>query len=223
MLAAEPALLRPAADAPVERIVQTGALFLPERDELPPALERFCAAGPPPVYIGFGSMPDRDPARSTAMLVEAIRRAGVRAVIGRGWAGLGGVELPPEVHVVDDVPHGKLFPLLGAVVHHGGTGTTSNAARAGIPQVLVPHLLDQFYVADRLGPLGLGPRAIPRKRLTVARLAHALAEVVGDPGYRERAGALAQQVVRDGVERAVVMLEELGAGRPVRATVSAAG
>jgi sterol 3beta-glucosyltransferase len=88
----------------------------------------------------------------------------------------------------------------------------SNAARAGVPQVLVPHLLDQFFWASRVAPLQIGPRPIPRGRLDVARLSAALRELVGNTRYAEAARLLSRQVIHDRVDRAVSALESLAAG-----------
>lgn len=95
-------------------------------------------------------MLDEDPARTTREVLEAVRSAGVRALVARGWAGLGGESLPPEVLAIGPVSHGALLPRVRAMVHHGGAGTIHAAARAGIPLVVVPHLLDQYYETARL-------------------------------------------------------------------------
>jgi UDP:flavonoid glycosyltransferase YjiC (YdhE family) len=137
---------------------------------LPAKLEAFVAAGAPPVYFGFGSMTDPDPGLTTRCLLNAIEALGVRAVISKGWAGLGGVALPEGVFVTDSVPHASLFPHCSVIVHHGGSGTTHTAARAGVPQVVVPHVLDQFYFERRLQLLGVAPPGVPRPRLTPQRL-----------------------------------------------------
>jgi UDP:flavonoid glycosyltransferase YjiC (YdhE family) len=120
----------------------------------------------------------------------------VRAVISQGWAGLGGTALPEGVMEVGAVCHASLFPRVAAVVHHGGAGTTTTAARAGAPQILVPHVADQFHWAHRVERLGLGPPAVPRRRLRAERLAGArlalrdnelVAERAADLGARLRA------------------------------------
>jgi UDP:flavonoid glycosyltransferase YjiC (YdhE family) len=214
IVAAEPALARPPEDAPA--VEQPGALFLPESETLPAELERFLDAGPPPVYLGFGSMVDGQPARSTALLVQAVRAAGVRAVIGRGWAGLGERAAADDVHVTGPVPHGRLFARVAAVVHHGGAGTTVNAARAGVPQLVVPHLLDQHFWAERVAALGLGPRPIRRGRLTGRRLTEALGACLSDGRYADRARAVARQIRSDGVDRAATLVERLAGEEPVR-------
>ena len=111
-----------------------------------PELEQFLAGGPPPVFIGFGSVNLPDPNGATRMLLSAVGRVGCRAVIGQGWAGLGrGVDLPRDVMLVGPTPHRALFLRVAGVVHHGGSGTTHNAARAGVPQAVAPQIIDQYY------------------------------------------------------------------------------
>jgi len=153
---------------------------------LPEKLQHFLETGPPPVFLGFGSMTDPDPVGSTDLLLEAVRRAGVRAVISRGWAGLAEGALPDGVFATGPVAHAHLFPRMAAVVHHGGAGTTTMAARAGVPQVVIPHVLDQHYWAFHVARLGLGPPRIPRRRLTAAALAETLIAVADNEILRDR-------------------------------------
>jgi vancomycin aglycone glucosyltransferase len=207
ILAYDPALAPLAPDAPSEVVTQTGAWFFPEREELPADVEAFLAQGPPPVYVGFGSMPFAEAGATTRRILEALHAAGVRALISRGWAGLGEAELPPTVRVVGALPHGKLFPRCAAVVHHGGAGTTATAARAGVPQLLVPHYGDQFYWAHRVFTLGLSPPPAPRSRLTAPRLATALRACVADPAMRARAADFPRTMRHDGLARAVAIVE----------------
>lgn len=211
LLAVEPALARPPADSSF-RGVQTGAWFLPEPEPLGPEIESFLAAGPPPVFVGFGSMTDRRPDSTTGLIVKAARAAGQRVILGRGAAGLGAAAGDEAVHIVDQVPHAQLFPRVAAVVHHGGAGTTAAAARAGVPQVIVPHLLDQFFWGERIRVLGLGPAPIPRPRLGARRLARALVACVGDIEMRTRARTFAAGMVQDGVARGIAAVETLASG-----------
>lgn len=81
----------------------------------PPDLEAFLQAGPPPVYIGFGSVVIDDPQRMSAILLEAVEATGVRAVISRGWSKLDSLPLP-NVFYLDDCPHEWLFQHVVAVV-----------------------------------------------------------------------------------------------------------
>jgi vancomycin aglycone glucosyltransferase len=142
----------------------------------PPKLEAFLEQGEPPVYIGFGSMTDPNPRITTRAVLAGVTDAGCRAVLSEGWAGLGGGGLPEHVMVVGSVPHASLFRRVAAVVHHGGAGTTTMAARAGVPQIVVPHVLDQYYWAERVSRLGVGSLRALRDNELVSENAAALGE-----------------------------------------------
>jgi len=163
-------------------------------EPLPEKLQSFLAAGPKPVYLGFGSMTDPDPATTTDRLLAAIERIGCRALISRGWAGLGDRPLPQGVMAIGAVSHAELFPRVAAVVHHGGSGTTHSAARAGVPQIVLPHLLDQFYFARRVETLGVAPPAFVRRRLSVEALADVIAATLDNEWLAERAQELGEQL-----------------------------
>jgi sterol 3beta-glucosyltransferase len=170
----------------------------------PPVLTRFLEAGPAPVYVGFGSMTDRDPAGLARTAVAALRRVGCRGVLARGWAALASASDNEDLIVVDELPHDWLFSRMAAVVHHGGAGTTHTGLRAGIPNVVVPFFTDQPFWAGRVAALGAGPAPIPRQMLTVDRLAAAIHTAVSDPAMRVRAAALGRRIqAEDGVSRAV--------------------
>lgn len=205
LLAADPLLARLPPDAPLGAD-QTGAWPPPPGPPLPDDVERFLAGGAPPVYVGFGSMGDEPPGSTARLVVEALRAAGVRAIVSRSIPGLDRQDLPPGVLPVGELDHARLFPRLAAVVHHGGAGTTHAAARAGVPQVVVPHLLDQHDWARRVHRLGLGPPPLPRRRLDVRRLAAAVLECVGRPEWSATARDLAPRLRTDGLEHAVALL-----------------
>jgi vancomycin aglycone glucosyltransferase len=175
LLAAEPELAPAPPGAPM-RVDTLGCLHpFDDAAPLPGKLETFLAAGEPPVYLGFGSMTDPAPAATTRLVLDAVARTGVRAILSQGWAGLGEGPLPENVMTVGALPHPALFRRVAAVVHHGGAGTTTTAARAGVPQIVVPHLLDQFYWASRVADLGLGVALRKRRGLTADTLAGAIA------------------------------------------------
>jgi vancomycin aglycone glucosyltransferase len=141
-------------------------------------------------------MTDPAPAATTDAVLEAVERAGCRAILSAGWARLGERPLPEQVLPVGAVSHARLFPRVAAVVHHGGAGTTTTAARAGVPQVLVPHLMDQFYWCRRVAALGLAPPAVRRRGLDAHALADAISAVVDNEVVRERAAGLGERLRR---------------------------
>jgi sterol 3beta-glucosyltransferase len=184
---------------------------LDEPGTLDARLEAFLQQAKAPVYIGFGSMIAPRAPELVAQAVAAVRAIGRRAVIAGGWASLDRhITEADDVLTVDDVPHSLIFPRVAAAVHHGGAGTTTAAARAGVPQVLLPHILDQYYWAHRVEALGLGPPALPIERVTADELCDRISRAVGDPSIQERVDRLGPAVAaRDGVTSAVEHLEAL--------------
>lgn len=203
-----------------ERCVQTGAWIMPPPGVggLPEDLERFLAAGAPPVYVGFGSMTDPDPATTTRAILDACSRLQCRLVLSRGWGGLGmapGSAEGGQVFVLGDAPHAAIFPRLAAVIHHGGSGTVATATRAGVPQAVVPHIADQYYWGERLRTIGVAPAPLPRSRLNATRLRDLIAPCLRDPLLVDHARTLAQAVgANRGVEAAADEIERaVGSGR----------
>jgi vancomycin aglycone glucosyltransferase len=193
LFAADAALATPPRDWP-SLCQPTGAWLLEQSTPLPAEVERFIAAGAPPVYIGFGSMPVADPIARTGAIIAAVKASGSRALISRGWAGLGESRgVPDSCLLVGALSHELLFPKLAAVVHHGGAGTTTLAARAGVPQVIVPHLFDQPYWGARMHELGVSPPPL-RKNFKADALAGALRQATGDPGLASAARALGERL-----------------------------
>jgi sterol 3beta-glucosyltransferase len=194
-------------------VLVTGYWFLDESADWspPPELASFLAAGPPPVYVGFGSMPALDPAELATTIVEVLARSGQRGVIATGWGGLAAADVPESVHVIEGAPHDRLFPLVSAVVHHSGAGTTAAGLRAGKPSVICPFFGDQPFWGRRVAELGAGPQPIARADLTVERLAAAIGEAVENPVLRTQAEALGQAIrAEDGVGAAVQFIEAFG-------------
>ncbi len=204
----------------------TGYWFTaPEETWQPPAaLARFLAAGPPPVYLGFGSMPAEDAGRMTRLVRDALAASGQRGLLATGWGGLEDAARSEtgsdRVLVIEAAPHSWLFPRCAAVVHHGGAGTTHEALRWGRPTIVCPVFGDQPFWGRRVRALGAGPAPLPQRRLTAAALAGALS-AVGDPAILARATALGAALrAEGGVAAAVEALESLslapdrGARRP---------
>ncbi|OBR10191.1 Glycosyltransferase family 28 domain-containing protein [Colletotrichum higginsianum IMI 349063] len=141
-----------------------------------PDLAAFLAAGPPPVYIGFGSIVVDDPNALTRMIFDAVHRTSVRALVSKGWGGLGAedVGLPEGVFMLGNVPHDWLFKHVSAVCHHGGAGTTAAGIQAGKPTIIVPFFGDQPFWGAMVSRAGAGPDPIPYKELTGDKLAEAI-------------------------------------------------
>ncbi|MEM7114453.1 MAG: glycosyltransferase [Chloroflexota bacterium] len=203
----------PKPDDVPDHVNVLGYFFLdPPSDWQPSAeLSQFLAAGPPPVYVGFGSM--GDPAKAdetTEMVLAALAKTGQRGLLASGWSGLGKEKaMPDNVFVLDGAPHTWLMPQMAANIHHGGVGTTGAALRAGVPNAVVPHFGDQPFWGEQVAKLGVGPGPIHRKQLTVDKLAKMVETAVSNPTMRHRAATLGQQIqTEDGIAQSIKLFEQ---------------
>lgn len=171
----------------------------------PDDLLAYLDAGPPPVYVGFGSTVGEDMADVDRIAVEALRSAGQRGILMAGWAGIGDVVgAADDVFVLDTAPHDWLFPRMAAVAHHGGAGTTATGLRSGVPSILIPFGNDQPFWGRIVQGVGVGPAPIPRRKLTAERLAAAIRQAITDQAMRDRAAESGGRIrAEDGVARAV--------------------
>lgn len=205
-----PAVWPRPADWPANAVL-TGywRLAMDEAYRPPDELASFLAAGPAPVFVGFGSMTSGDPRATAALVAGALRRAGVRGIVASGWAGLE-VAPSPDILAIPPVPYRWLFPRMAAVVHHGGAGTTAEGFHAGVPCVICPFVGDQPGWARLSVALGIGADPVPRRRLDEARLAAAIEKAVTDPELKRNAGRLASRLAaEDGIATACRQLSGL--------------
>jgi UDP:flavonoid glycosyltransferase YjiC (YdhE family) len=183
-----------------DHISISGFYFLPLASAYTPdkALMDFLEAGPPPVYIGFGSIVVDDPDAMTRMIFEAVELAGVRALVSQGWGGLGAHELgkPDSIFMLGNIPHDWLFKHVAAVVHHGGAGTTAAGVLAGKPTVVVPFFGDQPFWGSMIARAGAGPKPIPYKKLTAESLAEQLRKALA-PETAIKAKELGKEMVTE--------------------------
>ncbi len=171
------------------------------------ATERFLAAADDVVYFGTGAGSAMDPPALLTLAHDALLRLNARAVVNVHGAERVPEAFRPRMHAVRDVPHAALFPRLRAVAHHGGAGTTAEAARAGVPAVVLPVFADQFFWAERVHAAGIAPAPIPQRRLSRSGLAAALRIALEDAPMRSRARALAERVRgEDGIATAIVTI-----------------
>lgn len=203
-LAADP-VLSPEPAAASTKIVRTPAWILPDERALTPELLRFLDAGAPPVYAGFGSMRMGDETARTT--IEAIRQVGRRLIIGSGWAGLDAIDDEADCFVVGEVNQQALFARVSAIIHHGGAGTTTAAARAGAPQVVIPQAADQPYWGGRIKALGVGS-ALETPSPAAASLSAAVQSALHAPTVN-RAAAIAREIRSDGAAVAANLVRQM--------------
>jgi len=193
----------------------SGFFVLPPDDTFtpPPDLLSFLEAGDPPIYIGFGSIVVDNPEAMTSMIFEAIRQAGVRALVSKGWGGLGStdMELSKNVFLLGNIPHAWLFDRVSVVVHHGGAGTTAASLLSGKPTVVVPFFGDVSYFpfvrttsngsqqpfwGDMVANAGAGPKPIAYREQTADKLAQQIQEAL-QPEMRVSARQIGLRLQRE--------------------------
>ncbi|KAI1331222.1 glycosyltransferase family 1 protein [Xylariaceae sp. FL0255] len=165
-----------------EEIDISGYVFLDLAStfEPPQDLVDFLGAGEPPIYIGFGSIVVDDADQFTTMIFEAVRLAGLRALVSKGWGGLGHEHAPENIFMLENTPHDWLFPRVKACVIHGGAGTTAIALKCGKPTLVIPFFADQHFWGTALSKAGIGPDPIPYKRLTAENLSEGIKNCLTD-------------------------------------------
>ncbi|KAI2617246.1 glycosyltransferase family 1 protein [Hypomontagnella submonticulosa] len=165
--------------------------------EPPEDLVEFLDAGEMPIYIGFGSIVVDDADRFTEMIFEAVSMAGVRALVSKGWGGLGQDNVPDNIYMLDNIPHDWLFPKVRACVIHGGAGTTAIALKCGKPTMIVPFFGDQHFWGSMVGNAGAGPPPVPYKKLSTETLADGIKYCMTDEAL-EAAQKIARDIEREG-------------------------
>jgi UDP:flavonoid glycosyltransferase YjiC (YdhE family) len=200
VVVASDAVLAPVPrDVPVAA-VQTGYMHLLQPMPDLPELEDFLDQGPPPVYVGFGSMPRIDQAALAPRVAAAARLAGLRVVVGVPRGMLPGDIAGKDVFFVHRYPHGALFPRMAAVIHHGGAGTTATAAAGGTPQIIIPHILDQYFWGERVRRAGIGLGLPGRRRQKAEILSGIIHDCVCNTRIKQNAGAVRDAIrEKDGV------------------------
>ena len=179
--------------------------LVPHPDQAAPLsdlLERFlrgAGSGPGPaspvVYLGFGSMPTVNRAELIRIAIELFEQHGARVILHSPYGEDANAQLPPGVFSVGNTDHTSLFPRVDLIVHHGGAGTTAAALRSGVPQLIVPHIVDQFFHGRRIAELGVGPAPVPKPKLTTSAIAHALQDRFK---YRAKAQTLRASIAPEG-------------------------
>ncbi|GMK55202.1 hypothetical protein CspeluHIS016_0202580 [Cutaneotrichosporon spelunceum] len=206
-----PALLPRPDDYP-PNAWHTGQWVPPHNGYTPSAeLAAFLAAGEKPIYVGFGSMAGFDPMLLHHVVAPALGER--RAIFSRGWSTVDTESLPPNIFLVDSVPHDWLLPHCAMAVHHGGSGTTHSACAAGVPSIILSFGFDQSFWARHMVQLGIADEVLDVHAVTREQLFAAIAFADG-PRAQARASELGLAMRQeDGLGVAVRLIERIaGAG-----------
>ncbi len=187
-------LLSPVPSDVNDKYLQTGYWYLFEDGELDSEIIDFIQSGKPPVFFGFGSMADPNGEQTVEMLENILCSLDMRAVVQKGWAGLVHSGRGKRIKVIEHVPHHKIFPMMSAVIHHGGAGTVHTAAWSGVPQIIVPQVADQFFWGEKLHNLMISPSPVQKSKLTADSIKNAIIQAVNNNIYAENAKILSDKL-----------------------------
>jgi UDP:flavonoid glycosyltransferase YjiC (YdhE family) len=146
----------------------------------------------PTIFFTLGSCNTKKRDLFARRLFEVCCEQGYKLVVGCGWWKVGAhLQNRENLFLLDGaIPHVLVFPHVDAIIHHGGSGTTHSAGRAGKPQLVLPLILDQFYWAYRVRELGIGPGGLNIGRISKKGLEKKVLDLMSNRGYREKAEAL---------------------------------
>jgi UDP:flavonoid glycosyltransferase YjiC (YdhE family) len=182
-------------------------MMLPSLVSIPDDVEKFINDGKPPIYIGFGSIPVSQPERFSKIFCEVSDVTSQRLIISKGWADLP-VNNTSNILYVGEMPFDLLFPRMAAIVHNGGAGTMAAAARAGIPQVALPFMADQFENRKQIVKLGIGPNTCDFKKISAQALSMAITNCISNINYKKTAKEISQKLSQtNGLEMTVNHIE----------------
>jgi UDP:flavonoid glycosyltransferase YjiC (YdhE family) len=177
-----------------ERRPFVGALTMELTTDADNDVSSWIAAGTPPIYFGFGSMPVESAAETASMISTVCMQLGERALICSGANDFNHILHSDHVKVVHAVNHAAIFPACRAVVHHGGAGTTAAGMRAGVPTLILWIGAEQPIWAAQVKRLKVGSA---RRFSTTTRksLAADLRSILA-PQYAARARVIATRMTK---------------------------
>lgn len=198
-----PAFLPPPSDWP-SYVRMTGFCFwdTPSSWHEPAELMAFLNSSEPVIAVSFGSMAPFVKgafARLYSTSIAAVRSIGARALVIGAPPEILPDPIPEDVCTVPFAPFSQVYPRCAATIHHGGPYTVAEALRAGIPSLVVPWGIDQFFTAAQIKRLGVGEWR-QQRFYTTEGAAHTLHSLLNEPCYKRRTQAIAAQIAQeDGV------------------------
>jgi sterol 3beta-glucosyltransferase len=194
-----------------KNVCVTGHFQLAKAHDFIPSQEllEFLEEGPPPVYIGFGSLTFNCNRRMTEALLSTLYKMKIRAILAGSFIHIQKDHLPEHLFFIDSVPHDWLFPKVAAVIHHGGAGTTHAGLIAGKPTLVVPFVVDQFHWGEIVYHLNCGPKPIPAKRFSQERFQEAILQLLNTESFRVESKKLSEKIEQEnGIDGFINAFEE---------------
>jgi UDP:flavonoid glycosyltransferase YjiC (YdhE family) len=191
-----PTLFPKPAYWPVNALV-TGYLARNQKqDYVPdPKLVAWLQKNPKAILLTFGSMVNHHPEQISEVILNTLEKHQVPTIVNLSWGGLVRIKTSSDLFFfVEKIPYDWALPQLYGIIHHGGSGTTHSAARAGVVQLLVPHIMDQYFWNRLVANLGLGPLGVPISRLKPKSFEKVVLEFWTNQEFKTKAAEIASKI-----------------------------
>lgn len=160
-----------------------------------PALEEWLARYPKAILVTFGSMSNPKPLEISSQIIKLLEKHGIPAIVNLSWGGLQKIDGSGEsIFYVSQIPYDWILPKLYGIIHHGGSGTIHYAAKSGLAQLIVPHIMDQYFWNRMVYSNGLGPLGTTIHNFDPEKFESALTEFWTNPVFKNNAARIAEKM-----------------------------
>ncbi len=175
--------------------------------EPPKDLRDWLQQYPKAILLTFGSMSNTDPLSNSKIIIDLLQKHKIPTIINTSWGGLEKVDPSDEsIYYVNQIPYDWILPQLYGIIHHGGSGTTHQGAAHGCVQMIVPHIIDQYFWNRIIEQRKVGPMGTSIHNLDAEKFEKALIDFWSNPDYAENAKSLATQMRTEAKKETVLQL-----------------
>ena len=183
---------------------ETGDEYQPQEDLL-----RFLNSDEKPIFVAFGKAESEELAELQIRVLQALKETGIHAIIQADQIPNTDRVNTERLYFIGNVPYSYIFGKVRAVVHHGGNTTNGLGLRAGLPTLVIPLALDQYFYGRMDHRIGAGPAPLYiRKRLcTVDEIKASLNDLISGKYDKEAHEASKGILEENGVKEAADAIE----------------
>lgn len=161
-----------------------------------PALETWLDRYPRAILLTFGSMSNPKPLKISTQIIQLLEKHKIPTIVNLSWGGLQKIDSSGDsIFYVHQIPYDWILQRLYGIIHHGGSGTTHFAAKSGSVQLIVPHIMDQYFWDRLIHSKGLGPSGTSIHSFDVRKFELALLDFWNNPQYKINTSAIAEKMI----------------------------
>lgn len=172
-----------------------------------PSLEAWLIKYPKAILLTFGSMSNPKPEEYSQKIIQLLEKHGIPAIVNLSWGGLQKIKSSGDsIYYINQIPYDWILPKLYGIIHHGGSGTTHSAAKSGAVQLIVPHIMDQYFWNRLIQTKGLGPLGTSIHNFDSIKFEKALLDFWTNPIYSSNAKSISLKMAHEADPKTLVKL-----------------